>query len=408
MIPDLEHKANNEKYYKSIRYFSHSLKGEKRRNFIVQVAEHNIYLAAQCIMSAEKDEELENELMFNSSELSTSKNIRSRVLAFLSLAELNKYEEIYKILSNIELVEKEHRVTVSLVINEAEAETIVMFLELVIKSGLKSLVSTIITSIERREINFTFNQIEKIKQLYSEYLKLSPPAHQSLRFCIAFNLPQKYIPSQEVLLIITKKLIKNIDFIKSFYHHYQIDFPFSEYQLCKMYLEKNKQSSVFNFGKFIFQIEEKYQRELLGTCIKKGKYFTAFFASLIKDKNERMKFIELHHKSSEFISLIPPFLNKQYEYENQELLKELYTSFFQGTLNTKRSDTFECIITYIIPQTIFVEILATNQKGAIWVKEFTKTKCNDARKIAKIGDKINAVIIGRNDKYLSLSKLQAE
>jgi hypothetical protein len=408
MIPDLEHKANNEKYFKSIRYFSHSLKGENRRNFIIKVAKYNIYLAAQCIMSAEKDEELENELMLNSSELSTSKNIRNRVLAFLSLAELNRYDEIYKILSQIELVEKEHRITISLVINEADAETILMFLELVIKSGLKSLVSTIITSIERREINFTFNQIEKIKQLYNEYLTLHPQARHVLRFCMGFNLPKNYIPSEKNLLIITSKLVKDIDFIKSFYQFYQIEFPITNYQLCKIYLGRNRQSSVFNFGKIIFQLEEKYQKELLGICISKGKYFSAFFASLIRDKDERMNFIKQHPNSSDFISLMPPFLNKQYEYVNQELLKELYTLFFQGTLIPERSDVFECIITYIIPQTIFVEILATNQKGSIWVKEFTTTKCNDARKIAKIGQKIYAVIIGRNDKYLSLSKLQAE
>ena len=33
MIENLEHKIKNEKYHKSIRYFSHFLKGEKRKTY---------------------------------------------------------------------------------------------------------------------------------------------------------------------------------------------------------------------------------------------------------------------------------------------------------------------------------------------------------------------------------------
>ncbi len=109
MILDLEHKANNEKYFKSIRYFSHSLKGEKRRNFIAQVAEQNIYLAAQCIMSAEKDEELENRLIEKAQSIAQNfSQPEKSAKGFLALAEFESLKTIISLFSNIEKPNSTH------------------------------------------------------------------------------------------------------------------------------------------------------------------------------------------------------------------------------------------------------------------------------------------------------------
>lgn len=51
----LRKKCLSEKYYASIKYMSHSLKGEERRYFIKRVCDINIYLGSQCALTCEQD-----------------------------------------------------------------------------------------------------------------------------------------------------------------------------------------------------------------------------------------------------------------------------------------------------------------------------------------------------------------
>lgn len=52
-------KCLSEKYYASIKYMSHALKGDERRNFIKRVCDINIYLGCQCARTCEQDNETE-------------------------------------------------------------------------------------------------------------------------------------------------------------------------------------------------------------------------------------------------------------------------------------------------------------------------------------------------------------
>lgn len=109
MINNLAYKSNNEKYFKSIRYFSHSLKEGKRRSFIIELAEHNIYLAAQCVMSAEKDVEVEKILIEKSESLARDyKNSENSAKGFLSLAEFECYEIISNLLKEVKKPSNTH------------------------------------------------------------------------------------------------------------------------------------------------------------------------------------------------------------------------------------------------------------------------------------------------------------
>ena len=49
----LRKKCLSEKYYASIKYMSHLLKGEERRYFIKRVCDINIYLGSQCALTCE-------------------------------------------------------------------------------------------------------------------------------------------------------------------------------------------------------------------------------------------------------------------------------------------------------------------------------------------------------------------
>lgn len=52
-------KCLSEKYYASIKYMSHALKGEERRTFIKKVCDINIYLGCQCARTCEQDIDIE-------------------------------------------------------------------------------------------------------------------------------------------------------------------------------------------------------------------------------------------------------------------------------------------------------------------------------------------------------------
>jgi hypothetical protein len=134
MIPDLEHKANNEKYFKSIRYFSHSLKGEKRRNFISQVAEYNVYLAAQCIMSAEKDEELENRLIEKAQSIAQNfLQPENSAKGFLALAEFENFNEIVSLLKDVKKPSKIHSQVFSKILEGKNSDLFITFLDILTK-----------------------------------------------------------------------------------------------------------------------------------------------------------------------------------------------------------------------------------------------------------------------------------
>lgn len=141
MIPNLEHKANNEKYFKSIRYFSHSLKGEKRRYFISLVAEYNIYLAAQCIMSAEKDEELESSLIQKATIIAEnfSQPINS-ANGFLALAEFESLKTIISLFSNIEKPNNTHLQVIAKIFENIHPEIFCSFLNLFTKTDKTQLI----------------------------------------------------------------------------------------------------------------------------------------------------------------------------------------------------------------------------------------------------------------------------
>ncbi|WP_339838549.1 hypothetical protein [uncultured Flavobacterium sp.] len=103
MMLDLINKAKNEKYYQSIRFFYHSLSMDKRHDFVRLVAEYNIYLAAQCIMTSQKDSIIESEIIGKAEYLAKDfNNPESSAKGFLALAEFEQFILISKLLKNVQ------------------------------------------------------------------------------------------------------------------------------------------------------------------------------------------------------------------------------------------------------------------------------------------------------------------
>lgn len=129
MMIDLSNKANNEKYYKSIRYFSHALKDDKRRAFISELAEYNIYLAAQCVMSAEKDEVFEKSLIEKSEIYAKDfNNPEKSANGFLALAEFECPEIISSLFSNIQTPASPHLQVIGKILESKTPDVFCSFL----------------------------------------------------------------------------------------------------------------------------------------------------------------------------------------------------------------------------------------------------------------------------------------
>ncbi|MCF6249291.1 MAG: hypothetical protein L3J69_18330 [Desulfobacula sp.] len=58
----LAKKVSDNKYHQSLKYLSHLLKGEKRNALILDIAQIDIFLASQCVMSSETNKHLETQL----------------------------------------------------------------------------------------------------------------------------------------------------------------------------------------------------------------------------------------------------------------------------------------------------------------------------------------------------------
>ncbi|MBD2179488.1 hypothetical protein H6F42_21480 [Pseudanabaena sp. FACHB-1998] len=417
MIENLEHKIKNEKYHKSVRYFSHFLKGEKRCKYISEVAKYNIYLAAQCIMSCEEDNDLENSLACNALDRINSNIVKEKANGFLALLELNRFDLIYDAISQISRIRSIDRYTINQIFEELDEEGIVKFLKIVLKAEVKGLISSIIYNVLNRNVSFNASQKKELEELFKQLVKFFGPYNgRILKFIFAFKLSKNLIPAN-INLMAERFIVKpsEQEFIRSFYEFYDIPFPFSNVDLCNLCLNsRNRPAKVIAFSKFFFDISNiDIQIQLLEKALLKGKYFTGFVISLINDADIRDRILKQYpDEMKDFLDL---FVKVEHPKFDQDQLLTTITKISKKdqlpTTITKISKqensllgkTFKCKVTVIIPKTIFVELISTDWKGSIYIKEFTKEYIEDAHQIVSIGDEFDAVVIGFHHRYLQLS-----
>ncbi len=325
MIIDLEAQAQNEKYYKSLRYLSHSLKGERRSDFINLLSEYNPYLAAQCAMSCERDMELENQLAFKAIEDSKSEIHEKKFLGILGLIELNRYDMISEVFSDLNNNIKVYRLLVKQIINELDTDNIIKFLKMIVDTNTKWLISSVINAVYFREISITNDQTKQVELIYENLKRIySNGDYRILKFLLAFNLPKRLLPAN--LEIIAKKNIRRnrLELIKDLYNKYDIELPFSDYDICAICLSRNRQSTAFTFAKSFFSINEnEEQLDLLRVCLKKGKYYSAFCLSLLKDKTKRGLYAYKLDNYLDILNQSRVFDKKNYPEMNQKIIEQL-------------------------------------------------------------------------------------
>lgn len=170
MMTGLAYKAVNEKYFKSIRYFSHLLKGEKRTEFIAELSNHNIYLAAQCLMSAEKDGTLERELKTKSESFAKEfESIEKSAKGFLALAEFESFEIILSLLTSLSKPNKIHQQVFNTILSESDSSVFIKFFEVILKLNKPFLFNYLISAFNK-EIVVSSENKKQLRIIISYFL----------------------------------------------------------------------------------------------------------------------------------------------------------------------------------------------------------------------------------------------
>lgn len=204
MMNDLANKAVNEKYFKSIRYFSHLLKGEKRTAFISELSNHNMYLAAQCLMSAEKDATLESELKTKSESFAREfENIEKSAKGFLALAEFESFEIILSLLTSISKPNIIHQQVFNTILSESDSSVFIKFFEVILKAN-KHVLFTYLISAFNKEIVVSSENKKQLRSIITYFL--DNKLYGLLRIFL-----EKFKLLSEVTFILDKNISEVID-----------------------------------------------------------------------------------------------------------------------------------------------------------------------------------------------------
>jgi hypothetical protein len=405
MIVNLVSKASNPKYYQCIVCFSHILNGRQRQDFIKQVASINLQLACKLLRSCEDDAILASYFTSLAIERSSSIYIENKAIGYLCLIELQKFDLLFSILPKKGSITLELRKAILRVSNELAPDNLIKFLKIIISTKTKPLINGLLTTISKRGIKFSATQKIEVEEFLPEIRKIYSPEceYQFCKFMLVFDLSNKLIPKNlnSIIQIEIKK--GNTDFFRQFCIKYDIPFPFSEIEICKILLRKNNESCALKFGEILFNLSDHNDKaRLLELALIQGGYFEAFVYSLIKSRDSRNEAI----LSSPDILTIRKLIGS---FENRDSLSFDQNILLQITRKVNKSETriigkyVECIVTNVIEKTIFVCVLQEKLQGSIWIKEYANSYIRDAREIVKVGNKFEAIIIGIGQEKIELS-----
>lgn len=299
------------KYYKSIIYLSHSFKGDNRRDIIRKVSKYNIYLATQCAMSCEKDELLENELAENADIKTEDKEIANKINGYLALIELKKFNLVSRNIAKLKKVNSEDRNLILELINNIGEQDIIRFIDILAENGNKALLNAAITATYNRELEFTWKDNDEISKLYMKVRNvIKGYGFRILRFYIAFNIPRSLLPAN-IKPILDKNIRSNrYNLCLRIIEKYDLNINYSNYELCKLYLSRDKQSCVTNFAKVLRELTDNQKLELLTMAVNKKHNFYPFVISLIKSDEKIEEYLIKKNADSLVIKRVKTYRKK--------------------------------------------------------------------------------------------------
>lgn len=201
MIEFIRNKANDEKYFGSVKYFYHNLISDNKHKFILILARYNIYLAAQCIMTSQRDEVIEEKLIeiaernardFNNSDKSAK--------GFLALAEFEKFTLIAKLLKEVQKPAKSYTYIFKKIFeNNKSQEIFLQLLEIILSINKINLISNCISTYSG-DIQLTNENRQVINKMFDFLI-------ENKYYGITKSILDKYDLFKDIALIFNKQPI---------------------------------------------------------------------------------------------------------------------------------------------------------------------------------------------------------
>lgn len=167
MIEFIKNKANDEKYFGSVKYFYHNLQNLKKQKFIIVLARYNVYLAAQCIMTSQKDSVIEEKIIeIAEKNAKDFTNSDKSAKGFLALAEFDKFTLIADLFKEVQKPEKLHTYIFKKIFENNKSQDIFLqLLDVILSINKISLVSHCISTYSG-EILINNENKEIIKKMF--------------------------------------------------------------------------------------------------------------------------------------------------------------------------------------------------------------------------------------------------
>lgn len=168
---EIIHKATEEKYHNVIRYFYHLLEKPEKEPFIINLSEINIVLAAKCLMSDSRNEDLEKIVIDIAYERATDfKNKDMSSSGFLALAEFEQYDKILSLFNQIEKPTKRMKAVLSKIFSSVDEQLFLKFLEMLKDyKGLGAVFSSIL--LYNGQISISSYSIGILRSFFRELIK---------------------------------------------------------------------------------------------------------------------------------------------------------------------------------------------------------------------------------------------
>jgi len=283
-------KAHEPQFEKSTIYLVHSYEGKKGEIELHELMKNNLYLAAKAVARGNYSSEIEEQVVQKSVADIRSNKKGIIIWGFLSLLELNRYNEI---IENIDVfvANKKNKNMINNIATYLDSENMLLFFEALLKTKDKQVVSVAVSTVYMKDFEYTWNNhnIDRVIKLVEDMRKIYESTSKvMLKFYISFNVPKTHI-QYNAMFIRNKLIYQDTALVENFMKKYDISILLPTDEICKKLVVKDKWTAIKNCIQIMSKMpsEEKIKYFQMG-IVSRNKYMiyaTAATKSTHSDRN---------------------------------------------------------------------------------------------------------------------------
>lgn len=288
-------KSKEAQYEKSTIYLLHSYEGEQSIVELLELMKNNLYLAAKVISSGNYSLEVEERAVKQAVLNIQGNNKKSIIQGFLTLLELNRYNEIIQN-KNVFVASKRSKYMINSISMHLDSENMLMFFEALLKTKESQIIAVAVNSVYMREYEYIWNSENSniIERVSADMKKLFNADSRVLyRFYISFNVPKVYI-DYNVMLIDSKLKYRDTDLAEKFIQKYNLDVKMQYDEMCKQLITKDKWTSAKNSIYILSKMSSEERVAYLKMAIAKNNTYLTYYVFNILSAKQQSKYLRFY------------------------------------------------------------------------------------------------------------------